>query len=234
VRVRVRQQTLIMRTKFILLMVTTGSFAGWAADSPLSEAPVAIGQPTVFWVNNQWQTWKNDNWVPYGRDVAPREPRSSEADSSQEPLNGSTPAFHRQGRRDKSHDNGVVRKNGLDGALGQPDVQTDQPNIAIGHGNIGIGQPSMAMGPPNVAIGQPHGVGGPDVAIGTPNAGIGQTTIGIGQANPGIGKASGIGQTTIGIGQPNTGLGEPNSVGQPTTGMGKQTEFLKQQHESRR
>jgi len=229
-----------MKTKIIALLVTFGSFYSWA-EPQSSDAPVVIGQPTIFWHNGQWQTYKDGVWTPYGQETAaPAEPRDQGAlDPRGSALAGRDtvrPEFH-PSRYHRPHRKGESNA----GAATQMGQSIGGPNVSIGQTTIGIGQPNVGIGQRN-GIGQTTiGIGQPTIGIGQPNVAIGQTTIGIGQPNGGIGQPNGIGQTTIGIGQPNATLGQPNrigqttiGIGQTTIGIGRQTESFSGQHGSRR
>jgi hypothetical protein len=185
--------------------------------------------PSIFWHNNQWETYENGQWVPY-RDPAnnnnaieaePEEPVIPEAPQTPDMVDTNiyyptygwgfigAPVFNRPHRH---HARTRVRP------------EHRRPETAIGRQNAGLGQPNAGIGQTAIGIGRPNtAIGRPTVGIGKPNAGIGQPTVGIGQPNVGVGQPNaGIGRTTIGIGQPNTGIGHPNtSVGQPNAGVGQ-------------
>jgi hypothetical protein len=171
-----------MKTAILTLLVSAVSFYCWA-DPPLSDSRVLLGQPSIFWHQGQWQTWKDGVWTPYGQ---------SAADPAQtlHPETHSQPASATDGRIDRAqagrttghtaHGRRGLRRGRPAAGIGQATGQSGEPNLGIGQTTIGIGQQ-------NLGIGQ--------------SSGIGQTTIGIGQPNAGLGKPNSIGQTTIGIGK---------------------------------
>jgi hypothetical protein len=186
--------------------------------------------PSIFWHNNQWETYENGEWVPY-RGSANNNPVEAEPEETVVPEEPQTPdmvdtniyvpaygwgfigapAFNRPHRHHvRTHVRPEHRR---------PETSIGQPNAGLGRPNVGIGQTTIGIGRPNAGIGQPT------IGIGRPNAGIGRPTIGIGQPNAGVGQPNaGVGRTTIGIGQPNAGLGQPNAaVGQPNAGIGRPT-----------
>jgi hypothetical protein len=188
-----------------------------------------ILQPSIFWHDNQWETYENGQWVPY---------RGSANNNPVEPEPEPEVIFQEPQTPDMVDTNIYVPAYGW-GFIGPPalnhqhrrhvrtHVRTDhrKPQTSIGQPNAGIGQPNVGNGQPTIGIGRPNaGIGQPTIGIGKPNAGIGQP-IGIGQPNAGIGRPNaGMGQPTIGIGQPNAGVGQPNaSVGQPNAGVGRTT-----------
>jgi hypothetical protein len=179
-----------MKTKIFTLLVVAASLHCWA-DPRLDEAPVVIGQPSVFWHNGEWQTYKDGVWTPYGK-ASPN--RFSQARSKE------GTAYSGPGIRDSR----IARRT----SPGNSTSLRREPKAGIGTTTIGIGQPNgigqstIGIGQRNVGIGQRNGIGQTTIGIGKPNVGIGQTTIGIGQQNIGIGQPNGIGRTTIGIGKP--------------------------------
>jgi len=189
-----------------------------------------ILHPTIFWHDNQWETYENGQWVPY-RGSANNE---TAAETEPEPLVMEPPPGS------DVMDTNVYGPSYGWGFIGAPAFyprhhhsgrahlrpEHRRPVNGIGQPNVGLGRTTIGIDKPNVGIGQTT------IAIGRPNGGIGQTTIGIGQPNTGIGRPNaGMGRTTIGIGQPNVGIGQPNvgigqpnaSVGQPNAGMGRPT-----------
>jgi len=197
----------------------------------------AILYPSIFWHNNQWETYENGQWVPYrgSANNNPVEPEPEETVIPEEPQTPDmvdtniyvptygwgfigAPAFNRPHHRHvRTHVRPEHRR--PETSIGQPNAGIGQPNAGIGRQNVGIGQTTIGIGRPNAGIGQPT------IGIGKPNAGIGRPTIGIGQPNTGVGQPNaGMGRTTIGIGQPNTSVGQPNTtVGQPNAGIGRPT-----------
>ena len=193
------------------------------AKAANSYAPIL--QPTIFWHDNQWETYENGQWVPYhdpanyntamepepAEVVLPEEPQPPETVDSSGfvPSYGwgfiGAPAFYRPHHHRLAHTRPEHRR----------------PTNVAGRHNAGTGRTTIGMGRPNVGIGQTTiGIGQANAGIGHRNAGIGQTTIGIGQPNVGIGQNNaGIGQTTIGIGQPNVGIGQ--QMGSQRGGWGR-------------
>jgi hypothetical protein len=165
-----------------------------------SGSTTPVGQPSVFWIDGEWQTWNNGAWRPYGQKPAIRSDKPD----------------HERG----GYSNQPARIRPMHRATtGKSDGLHPTRNSAPGSAqSLPIGAPNLAIGKPNVAIGQPTiGIGLPMIGLGQPTIGIGQSTIGIGQTTIGIGQPmTGFGQTTIGIGQPTIGLGQPTiGIGQP-------------------
>jgi hypothetical protein len=224
----------------LTLILSAALFIAFSFTCRAAEASgyTPILQPSIFWHNNQWETYENGQWVPYrgSANNTVVEPEPEQAVITEEPpppdmvdTNNYVPAYgwgfigapalYPQHRflHTKRHVRIDHRK---------PATSIGQPNAGIGKQTIGIGRPNAGPGQPTIGIGKPNaGMGQPTIGIGQPNAGVGQPTIGIGRPNTGIGQPNaGIGQTTIGIGQPNTGVGQPNvGVGQPNAGVGRTT-----------
>ena len=159
-----------------------------------ADEPVLIGQPTIFWRNGEWQTYKNGVWAPYGKT-----PAADQAGGGKiVVVGGIGPTTFRIGQPNAQ--------------IGQTTIGVGQPQGQIGQTTIGIGQPNGQIGQTTVAIGQRSAqIGQTTIGIGQPNGQIGQTTIGIGQSS------GQIGQTTIGIGQPNGQIGQTTiGIGQPS------------------
>jgi hypothetical protein len=215
----------------ILLAVLLIGFA-FACRGAEATGYTPILQPSIFWHNNQWQTYENGEWVTYRgsannnvaiesepeQTVIPEEPQTPDMVDTNiyYPTYGwgfiGAPALYPPHRfhHTRKHVRPEHRK--PEASIGQPNTGISQPNVGVGQTAIGIGRPNTGIVQPTVGIGKPH-------------AGIGQPRIGIGQPNGGIGRPNaGMGQPTIGIGQPNAGLGQPNvSVGQPNSGVGRTT-----------
>lgn len=214
-----------------------------------------ILHPTVFWHNNQWETYENGEWVPYHdsainntveepepAEVAiPEEPQAPEVVETTGFVPGygwgfiGAPAFYRPHHHRLAHTRTEHRR--PVGAISRRNAGPGQTTIGIGKPNAGIGRTTIGIGRPNA------GMGRPTIGIGQPNAGMGQTTIGIGQPNASVGRQNvGTGRTTIGVGQPNTSVGQPTigigqnnaGVGQPTVGIGQPTSGIGQQMGSSR
>ena len=208
-----------MKRTVVIGLIFAASVCGWAADPAASS--VAIGQPSVFWHDNQWETYHDGVWVPYGQSVT----NAMTGPDAVAPAGvADTPPAGPNGRR-RGHfarvPSGYGRLNDTGGTPGAP---TGQPHVGIGQYNLGMGQPSIGIGQPNVGVGQPNiGIGQPNIGVGQPNIGIGQPNIGVGQPNLGVGKPNiGVGQPNIGVGKPNIGVGQPNiGVGKPNIGTGK-------------
>jgi hypothetical protein len=180
-----------------------------------------ILQPSIFWHNNQWETYENGEWVPY-RGSANNSPVEPEPEPEVIPEESQTPDMVDTNIYYPPYGWGFIGApvfNHTHRRFVRPHVRTEhrRPQTGIGQPNVGIGRPTIGIGKPNAGIGQPT------IGIGKPNLGIGQPTIGIGQPNGGIGRPNaGIGQPTIGIGQPNVGVGQPNAgPGRPTIGIGQ-------------
>jgi hypothetical protein len=215
-----------------VLIVATVLFCGFSAASRAAEATAyaPILYPSIFWHDNQWETYENGQWVPYRGSannnsveaepeeaIIPEEPQTPDMVDTNiyYPAYGwgfiGAPAFNHPHRH---HARTHVR----------PDHR--RMETGVGQQNVGLGQPNAGLGQTTIGIRKPNaGIGKSTVGIGRANAGIGQPTIGIGQPNVGIGQPNaGIGRTTVGIGQPNAGVGQPNAtVGQPNVGIGSTT-----------
>lgn len=182
--------------------------------------------PSIFWHDNQWETYENGQWVPYrgsANNNAVVEAEPAEPSPVEEPqptdlvdTNIYVPSYgwgfigapaiyppHRYHHHLRTH----------------PRAEHRRPVNGVGQSKMGLGKTTIGIGKPNVGIGRPM------IGLGKPNVGIGQTTIGIGQPNVGVGRPNaGMGQPTIGIGQPNAGISRPNAtIGQPNVGIGRTT-----------
>ena len=151
-----------MKTKIFVLLVVAASLQCRA--DPLGENRVVIGQPSIFWHNGEWQTYKEGVWKPYGK---PASNAFSQAPSKEG-------AVHQGGvvRRDERERSARASRGSITG-IGSTTIGIGQPN-GIGQSTVGIGKPNVGIGRNNTGIGQPN------IGIGQPN-GIGQTTIGIGK-----------------------------------------------------
>lgn len=160
---------------------------------------VFIGQPSIFWRNSEWQTYKDGIWTPYGKTPDTKIERGNQEDATgrtilsdgNPPHQEAFPASHGPGGGERPFDHR------------RDDATGNNPTMGLGQPNIGIGQTTIGIGQPNVSIGQ--------------------RTIGIGRPNGGMGQPNGIGQTTIGIGQQSSGMGQPNDLGKTTIDIGKPT-----------
>jgi hypothetical protein len=195
--------------------------------------------PSIFWHNNQWETYENGQWIPYrGRANTQTALEPEPEFIPPEPLPGPDivdtnnyvppygwgfigapafyPSFPPNHRHMRANVRGDRQRHGRPpSSIGQPNAGLGRTTIGIGRPNVGIGQTTIGIGRPNVGIGQTTaGLGQPNTGIGRPNAGVGQTTIGIGQPN------AGVGQPTVSVGQPNAGIGRPTiGIGQPMSGQ---------------
>jgi len=154
----------------LLLLATVG--AGRTEDAP------AIGQPTIFWRNNEWQVFQNGRWVAYAE--AAREKAAFEAARAQAAEAAAAEAETPEAPA--VPDSGNVQTNDYE----QPwpygyvmDLPTSgNPVQKRRHGHKphvpGFGQPALGIGQPNMQIGQPNF---------TP-----------GQMTPGIGQQATLGQ----------------------------------------
>jgi hypothetical protein len=193
-----------MKAKIFTLLVVVTSFY-CRADAPLADAPVVIGQPSIFWHNGEWQTYNDGVWTPYGKPAMNRfaGPRSKEGTAHSGPGIRDVEIADRAARGKSAS---LRRESNV--GIGKTTIVLGQPNGigqatgGMGHPNVGIGRSNIAIGQPNVGLGQPNGIGQTTIGVGKPNVGIGRNTTGIGQSNVGIGQPNGIGQTTIGIGKP--------------------------------
>jgi hypothetical protein len=225
----------------LTLILSAILFVGFLSTCRAAEANgyTPILHPTIFWHNNQWETYENGEWVPYrgtANNNTAIEPEPQETVVQEEPPPPDmvdtniyyptygwgfigAPALYPPHRFHRARKHVRTEHRKPETSIGQPNAGIGQPTIGIGKPNGGIGQTAIGVGRPNAGIGQPT------VGLGKPNAGIGQPTIGIGQPNAGIGRPNaGPGQPTIGIGQPNAGVGQPTvGVGQPNAGVGRPT-----------
>jgi len=203
-----------------------------------SEQSTPVGQPSIFWVDGQWQTWNNGAWTPYGQKPTTKidKPTRERRTIGENPDRASDSARIRRAPKIGLAKPGSAQS-GLDSEVpsGQQGLPPGPPNLAIGQPNVAIGQPTIGIGQPTIGIGQPTiGIGQPTIGIGQSTTAIGQTTIGIGQPAPAMGQTTiGIGQTTIGIGRPTIGIGQPTiGIGQPTIRIGKPKIGIGKQSES--
>lgn len=236
----------LARRVIIAVALVAASFAS-RANAASTYTPIL--HPTIFWHDNQWQTYENGQWVPYHDPanysfVAEPEPEMISPEEPPGPdivdTNGfvppygwgfiGAPAFFRPHHHVLTHKRSEHRRPA--NVLSRRNVGPGRTTTGIGRPNVGIGQTTIGIGRPNVGIGQTT------IGIGQNNAGIGQPTIGIGQPNVGLGHRNvGMGQTTIGVGQPNVGIGQNNAgigqarigVGQPNAGIGQPTIGIGQQ-----
>jgi hypothetical protein len=201
-----------MKTDILMALVAAGGFC-CPIGTLAAEERVVIGQPTVFWHNGEWQTYKNGVWTPYGKAPAlssqtpSGQPNSLGAGTDQDTARSDAQRVVHHAHRNKG--GSMAHHNAAD--TGQSTSSPGEPNDGIGQTTLGMGQTTIGIGQPTVGIGQTTiGIGQPTIGIGQPTIGIGQPTIGIGQTT------IGIGQPNSGLGNPNSGLGQPNGIGQPT------------------
>lgn len=177
-----------MKVMVLGLLILAG-VVGIPSKAMQNDLPVSGGQPVFYWHNNEWETFRDGNWIPANQFVNRRRNFAF----------GNTDRANRQTA-------GIGRPNGQPGhttiGIGQRTIGIGQPTIGIGQRTIGIGQPTIGIGQPTIGIGQPT------IGIGQPNGGIGQTTIGIGRPQGTLGQPNSIGRPTIGIGQPTFGKEE--------------------------
>ncbi|HEV2393410.1 MAG TPA: hypothetical protein VG146_13745 [Verrucomicrobiae bacterium] len=166
----------ILRLSVLAAIFVLGSSASRAG----SEQSTIIGQPTVFWHDNQWQTYQNGIWVPYSPFVnGPTDIAAPVAVSDSQPDNtagGIRPLFGTGQRRLRNH-------GAWQGWTGSQQTQGTRPlsNVAIGQSMIGIGQSTIGIGQSTIGIGQS-------------TIGIGQSTVGLGRPYLGIGRPGGLGK----------------------------------------
>jgi len=207
--------------KTAILMALSAAAAVWCqAGTAVAEDRVVIGQPSIFWHNGQWQTYKAGLWTPYGQTPAV----SVQAIVAVGTTPHGDPSDGRVSARPWRHRRRVLAALAGAGEGGQPTSLSNEPIGSIGQTTIGIGQPTIGIGQPTIGIGQPTiGIGQPTIGIGQPTIGIGQPTIGIGQPdtglgrpNAGFGRANGLGPAAAGLGQLTIGIGRPAAeVGTP-------------------
>ena len=195
-----------------MLLIIGSAFVCQAAEG---DGYRPILYPSVFWHDNQWETYENGQWVPY-RGTQNRETFVEPEPEVviPEPLPGP----------DTVDTNNYVPPYGW-GFIGGPALYPSYPPFHR-HARVHVRGERQRHERAVGGIGQPNaGIGRTPIGIGRPNVGIGQTTIGIGQPNVGVGRQNaGIGRTTTGVGQPNAGMGQPTiSIGQPNAGIGRPT-----------
>jgi len=169
----------------------------------------AIGQPSIFWHNNEWETYHDGVWAPYGQSVtnamfAPGGGVAGESISGQSAeVSGRRRGHIGGGRRSPSEHNVEVDPGTTGAGIGQP-------NTGIGQPNLGIGQPNLGIGTPNIGIGEPN------LGIGRPNTGIGRTPTGLGMPTGRIGRRPGSAGPTPASGKRRSGSGrhQPGSANQ--------------------
>ncbi len=198
------------RTIQILLLLACAIPSVWCRAAEAEHSGyVAIGQPTIFWRNGEWQTYKDGRWVPYfeslRQDEAAKEAAAREAATMPEPEPVLVPE---QPPIDQPPDMGVsVYGGGYGYFFWDPFFQRRH----FGHGrdrdhrrNVHDKSASAQAATPAAGIGQTT------IGIGQQNGGIGRPTIGIGPQRPSIGQpTAAIGKPTIGIGQPAGAIGRP-------------------------
>jgi len=239
-----------MKIEWIASLVV-GAAVFCRTEEANADPPVPIGQPTVFWHNGEWQTYKDGVWSPYHDENRRVEaPAATEPAPEMAPEQGDAPEepimypyygggivnsgrFHRRHR----HRPRPTPYAQVPDPSGLPTVGIGQTTIGIGPQQPGLGQTTIGMGPQQPGLGQTTigigpqqpGIGQTTIGMGPQQPGLGQTTIGIGPQPPGIGQTTigvgpqqpGIGQTTIGIGQPNTTSAGKASTKPSNSGAGK-------------
>lgn len=178
-----------MKIEFVALLIMGAALACGAQEAD-SDNRIVIGQPTVFWHNGEWQTYRDGIWEPYHD---PARSAAAEAEAEPEPMpeaagaaengvpyspyvivgggpwGGRYHGFHHRPRRN-----------------GRPPARPVQPigpaNTAIGPANHHISPVGHAIGPTPIGIGQtPVGVRPPRAGSNPPSLSSGQTTIGGGR-----------------------------------------------------
>src|SRR2546429_391139 len=147
-----------MNTRIFALLIVIASLSCLAAQPGVGVA--AIGQPSIFWHNGEWQTYKDGVWTPYGQ--AERSHSSRPGNEKVDAASGSLRiGILRNSGREKS----IHRSGESNPGIGQTTIGIGQPNGigqttgAIGQPNVGIGRTTIGIGQPNVGIGQPNGIG---------------------------------------------------------------------------
>src|SRR2546423_13047635 len=51
--------------RILLSLLLLAVALSWEAAGSERETVAAIGQPTIFWVDGQWQTFQSGRWIPY-------------------------------------------------------------------------------------------------------------------------------------------------------------------------
>jgi hypothetical protein len=182
-----------MKVEWIAALVVGAAVCCRAAEAD-TDTPVAIGQPTVFWHNGQWQTYKDGVWRPYHDEKRQEEePVAMQPEMAPEQV-------------PPPEEPGMYPPYFVDG-------------IYVGGGGHNRRRHHRPRPTPYGQAGQPvGGLGQTTIGIGPQQPGLGQTTIGIGPQTPGIG------QTTIGMGPQQPGLGQTTiGIGQPATASASQT-----------
>lgn len=211
-----------IRVCWAIFLVALGSALACRAADGNGYSPILY--PSIFWHNNQWETYEKGKWVPYRGSANNQAAVQSEPEMAPEAVPGpdtvdtntypvpygwgfiGAPAFYPRHHHLRSH-------------LRTERQRNDNRANGFGRPNVGIGKTTIGIGKPNAGIGQTTiGMGRPNFGVGQRNVGVGQPTIGIGQPNVGIGRNnSGIGQPNVQIGQPTIGIGQQMSS-QPTWG----------------
>jgi hypothetical protein len=162
-----------MKGFFVTLLLLGAAMQVRSEDAP------AIGQPTIFWRNNEWEMFQNGYWVPYAEvakekaAIAAAEARAAEMLAAQ----SETPEVP------AAPDSANVQTN---------DYESPQPygyvmDLPTSGDHVGKARHGHRPRVP--------GFGNSSVGIGQPNLAIGQPTIGPGQMTPGIGQQPTLGQS---------------------------------------
>jgi hypothetical protein len=165
---------------------------------------VPVGQPTIFWRNGEWQTYRDGKWVPYfewlRQEEAARQPVVM-PEPEPVPVPEDLPV-------EQASDMGFpVYGGGYGYWFWDPFLQRQRFKQFRDHRRNQHTKDTPAQGRTIVPT---AGIGQTTIGIGQQNRRIGQPTIGIGQQSPSIGQPTiGIGKPTIGIGQPAGAIGRP-------------------------
>ena len=164
---------------------------------------VAIGKPTIFWRNGEWQTYKDGKWLPYF-EVLRQEEAARQPVIVPEPEPEPAPEVPIE----QPTDVGIpVYGGGYGYWFWDPFFQRQRFKHFRDHRH---NEHAKGSGQTGTKPGTTTGIGQTTIGIGQQNGGIGRPTIGIGQQTPGIGQTTiGIGKPTIGIGQQAGGIGRP-------------------------
>jgi hypothetical protein len=173
---------------------------------------VTLGQPSIFWRNNEWEVFQNGQWISYAQAAR----AAAAAAAAAEETAAQTPP--------------VAEPE----AAPEPEVgQTNDYTPPVPFGYVidltTAGDPpgqSQASGAKSRSL----GLGQQPAGFGQPNTPIGQPTIGPGQQTPGIGQQPTLdtGQQATGIRQPNVPLGQPQGQGQTTASGAERSMVLVQ------
>jgi hypothetical protein len=178
-----RDQTLMKRKvnlSLAALLMIFSAFVSLAA-SPANNAAV-IGQPTIFWRNNRWETSQDGKWISWAEACERRRHHKVEQGVALRDASG-------LGQSNVGIGQTAIGSDKPNGGIGQPNVGLGENNFQIGRRNAGVGRRNFEMGQPTIGIGQPNfSIGQPTIGIGQPTIGIAQPAIGIGKQRESIGR----------------------------------------------